>query len=138
LEFNVPFQHKYGYIRDDPDLCAALPALHALAGCDYTASIIFKGKIQSLQIMERSTSFLAAFGKLGNSQRMPPTVVKEIEIFVCSTYKKPNLRSISDVMVALFWQSNALFRRANPLQKIRCNDPRLLPPGKAELLEKIQ
>jgi len=53
-------------------------------------------------------------------------------------YAKRNLRSINDVRVALFWQSNVPCRRANPLQKIRCNDPRLLPPCKAELLENIK
>jgi len=117
-----------------PDLSATLLALHTFTGCDYTASFI--RKIQPLQIMERSKSFLSAIGKFRNSQRMPPTVLKETEIVVCSMYGKRNLRSISDVRVALFWQSNVPCRRANPLQKIRCKDPRLLPPCKAELLEK--
>jgi len=99
---------------------------------------MLKGKIQPQQIMERSKSFLSAFGKLGNSQRMPPTVLKEVEIFVCSTHGKRNLRSINDVRVALFPRSNAPCRTANPLQKIRFNDLSLLPPCKAELLEKIK
>jgi len=65
-----------------PDVCAALLALHTFTGCDYTAS--FMRKFQPLQIMERSKFFLSAVGKFRNSQRMPPTVMKEIEIFVCS------------------------------------------------------
>jgi len=33
LEFNVPFQHKYGYIRDDTTACTTVQAVKVVMHC---------------------------------------------------------------------------------------------------------
>ena len=45
--------------------CKALPAYHAVTGCDYTASFSRKGKIRPLKLLEKDEEIQEAFGKIG-------------------------------------------------------------------------
>lgn len=60
-------------------LCRALPALHAITGCDYTASFHRKGKIKPLKIMEKDTKLQEVVGSLGYDAAIPDEAMEKIE-----------------------------------------------------------
>ena len=50
----------------DSSLLEALPGLHALAGCDYTASFMNKGKQKPFDMMKMSEKLCEAYVRLGD------------------------------------------------------------------------
>ena len=51
----------------DKSVLAALPAIHAFTGSDFTASFLNKGKVKALDHMMKKDEFVNAFQKLGDS-----------------------------------------------------------------------
>lgn len=70
-------------------MCRALPALHALTGCDYTAAFLRKGKTRPMDIVEKSDQFLQALDHLGASTDVKETTEDVFERFVFHMYGEP-------------------------------------------------
>ena len=121
-----------------PELCSALPGLHAFTGCDYTASFTRKGKVHPLALLEKEPRFRIAFANLGESPHISPSHLEDIEAFVCSMYGKPNMGSVNKARHHLFQQHFRPKRRSLPLDKIKGSDPSHLPPCQSVLLQKIK
>ena len=66
--------------------CAALPALHAFTGNDYTSAFHGLGKYKAYKLMKSSDEFLELFGQLGNSFTFDATLFPMLEKFVCKLY----------------------------------------------------
>ena len=81
--------------------CLALPALHALTGCDYTAAFMRKGKLRPLEIMEKDRDFMEMFSKLGDHDTIPENVAQNAEAFVCTFYGKSNLTRVNAAWYAM-------------------------------------
>lgn len=69
-----------------PELCKALPALHALTGCDSTSALSGIGKKTALRKLQKAENHLRNISQLGDA--IPPTeaTVRACEKYVCSLY----------------------------------------------------
>ena len=69
-----------------PDICKALPALHALTGCDSTSALSGIGKKTAFRKLQNAQDQERDISKLGDV--IPPTedTVHACEKFVCSLY----------------------------------------------------
>ncbi len=92
-------------------LCQALLGFHHFTGSDYSAAFFKKGKIRSLQIMEKS--YVDIFSQLGMSENLVVAMVSKLEAFVCEMYRKSSITSVN-------W--------ARPSNQIRVQNPSK-PPG---------
>ena len=82
-------------------LSSALPAFHALFGCDYTAAFSRKGKFRPFKCLENSKEAQCAFSNL--SVDLPSRQeVSDIEKFICALYGKRKLNSDNDVRSQIF------------------------------------
>ena len=69
-----------------PELCRALPALHALTGCDSTSALSGIGKQTALRKLQKPENYMRNISQLGDV--IPPTgaTVRACEKYVCSLY----------------------------------------------------
>ena len=72
-------------------LCVALPAYHALTGCDYSASFCRKGKVQPFKILKKDVQIQEVFGKLANMEELDETSKEVIEKYICKVYGKKQM-----------------------------------------------
>ena len=81
----------------DIELLDALPGLHALTGCDYTASFMNKGKVKTLDLLKTNMRFSEAVAKLGEDDEVAEEVESSIEAFICALYGKPKMTRVDEV-----------------------------------------
>lgn len=79
-----------------PGFCSALPGLHALSGCDFTASFYGKGKLKPFEILENDDggNFIEFFRKLTDKAVTPDPAIAEL--YVCRLYGFKNLTSVNE------------------------------------------
>ena len=65
-------------------LCDALPAFHAITGCDYTASFKGKGKVRPLKVLEKDVDAQNVFALFGIEEEISETLLLKTEKFVCT------------------------------------------------------
>ena len=109
LEARVQSQNNMRYINIneiynqlEETLCKALPAYHALTGCDYSASYCRKGKIQPFQILEKDVQTQEVFGKLANMEELDETSEEVIEKYTCKVFGKKHIDKFNDVRSQIF------------------------------------
>jgi hypothetical protein len=83
-------------------LCLALPALHALTGCDYTAAFNRKGKIKPLKLLEQHDHLQKSLGMLGSSSSVPNSIVNDVEEFICLLYGVHVCSSVNEARLRIF------------------------------------
>ena len=83
-------------------LCKALPAYHALTGCDYTSSFCRKGKVRPLKLLEKDENLQNAFEKLSTETELHDDTVAEISRFVCLVYGKKMLSDTNKARLEIF------------------------------------
>ena len=90
LEVGVQSKNNLRYININKiynqlweTLCIALPAYHALTGCDYSASFCRKGKVQPFKILKKDVQIQEVFGKLANMEELDETSEEVIEKYIC-------------------------------------------------------
>ena len=71
-------------------LCKALPAYHAVTGCDYSSWFCKKGKVQPFKILEKDVQTQEVFDKFGNMDELLETFEDIIE----NTFAKSTERNI--------------------------------------------
>ena len=121
-----------------PDVTDALPALHALSGCDYTASFIRMGKQKPYKVMVKDERFTKAMCSLGNSDRVDMDVAGTLEEFICCIYGLKNVLDINDGRLHLFKKLTAPKTQDDQLGNIKSSDPCCLPPCRAVFEEKLK
>ena len=118
-------------------LCSALPGFHSFTGCDFTSSLMRKGKVRPLTVLENNPMFIEAFSQIGEHIDLPQNLVEELQAFVCAIYGRPILKSVNEARFVVFQQSFAPKGGSEPLAKIKGTDPSHLPPCYNVLLQKI-
>lgn len=125
-------------VKVTPEITDALPALHALSGCDYTASFMRKGKQRPYEVMVKNERFTKAMCALGSSDKVDMDVAAALEEFVCCLYGLKNVSQVNDCRLHLFKKLYAPKTQEDPLGKIKSSDPCCLPPCRAVLDEKLK
>ena len=118
-------------------LCLALLVLHALTGCDYTASFARKGKVRPLKLLEKRPKTQEVFGAIARSEELTEEDVREVESFVCAMYGHPKLASIDEVRFELFQKKYSPKKNQDPINCVRKMDGSCLPPCLSVLKQKI-
>lgn len=86
-----------------PNLCKALPGLHALTGCDTVSAFAGKGKLKAFKILEQSNDFLQYFISLGSTSQVAVDTKNGVEAFVCRLYlSRQQLTSVNELRYSLF------------------------------------
>ena len=99
-----------------PELCKALPALHAMTGCDSTSALSGIGKKTALRKLQKSKDHLRNISQLGDV--IPPTeaTVRACEKYVCSLYTTSEAagNAADEVRYCLFCQKRQKSERLPP------------------------
>ena len=122
----------------DKSVIQALPGIHAMTGCDFTASFLGKGKDKPFNLMLKNNSHVEAMAKLGESEEVTSDLVRDIGRFVCALYGLPKVQKVDDARFASFQQKYAPMRKNQPLGKIKGINQSSMPPCQAVLLNKIR
>ena len=69
-----------------PKMCDALPALHALTGCDSTSSLAGIGKKKAWDVLRRNHVHQVSLNLFGQTQGLDATTAAKCEQFVCDLY----------------------------------------------------
>ena len=80
------------YSNQAKNICKALPAYHAFTGSEFTTSFNRKGKVQSLNKLEKDVQAHIAFGYSGELVDDQSNDFTEIENFTCKMCGKKNLK----------------------------------------------
>lgn len=99
-----------------PEICDALPGLHALTGCDSTSSFNGLGKAKCFNVMKTDEEWLAAFAVLGATLQMSSSVIESLETYVCHIYGEKQSKVLDDARYMVF------------SGKKKFPDPHKLPP----------
>lgn len=123
-----------------PAVCSALPALHALTGCDYNPAFYRKGKKKPFELLEASLEYQQALTRLGDANNDSTTEDFEVfERFVCQMYGRKSLNDVNDCRDAIF-ASSYKCKKADDTFKIKTKnfDASALPPCKSELENQLR
>jgi hypothetical protein len=69
-----------------PDMCSALPAYHAMTGCDHTSAFVRRGKVKPLKLIQKDLRHVATLKQLGVSSTVSDDLLRGTEQFVCGMY----------------------------------------------------
>ena len=89
-------------------VCAAIPAFHALTGCDSTSGLFQIGKKKGWKVFVKYPSLHDSVGNLGSQIPPPVLTVEACERFICSlytTHKKAGVTA-DDVRYWMFCQKH--------------------------------
>ena len=67
-------------------MCKALPAFHALTGCDSTSALSGIGKKRAWVALNRSVIHQESLCRLGEQQQIDETIAAKCEAFICALY----------------------------------------------------
>ena len=84
-----------------PDICKALPGLHALTGCDSTNSFHGKGKVSCYSRLSSDAECLEILSCLGVTFSFPAELLSKIEKVVCAVYESSST-SVGEARYAMF------------------------------------
>ena len=88
--------------RVGPDLCDALPGLHAFTGCDSTSCFAGKGKKAPLKLCRDDSTACQAMSLLGRSFELEATSFLTCEKFVCKLYGCTNVDDVNECRYRIF------------------------------------
>ena len=104
-----------------PDMCKALPSLHAFTGNDYTSAFHGIGKKKAYKIVKTSDEYKSCFANFGDSFTFDASLFPILEKFVC-------------LMYGLKCESTNEARYLKFCSKKKCPEPQQLPPTRDALL----
>ena len=118
-------------------LSSALPASHALFGCDYTAAFSRKDKVRPFKCLENNEEAQCAFANLAVDIPSIKQEVSDIEKFICALYGKRKLDSVNDARFQIFCDKYKKKDENQSVTKVKSFDGSRMPPCKKVLTEKI-
>ena len=119
-------------------LSSALPASHALFGCDYTAAFSRKDKVRPFKCLENNEEAQCAFANLAVDIPSIKQEVSDIEKFICALYGKRKLDSINDTRFQIFCNKYKTKDENQSVTKVKSFDGNCMPSCKKVLTEKIK
>lgn len=123
-------------------LCASLPAFHALTGCDFTPSFYRKGKQKPFSLLRGNEKYQKAFADLANPSLVASTA-PIIEEFVCRLYATTKNRlskvtSVNEARLRMFEMQYGMIDDMELFKKkIISFDASTLPPCARELDQQV-
>ena len=97
-ENNLRFIHVNSiYSELAETLCKSVPAYHALAECDYTASFLKKGKVQPLKLSQKDTDAQIVLSEISTLEEIDGNTISIIEGYVCKIYPSKNVCKVNDL-----------------------------------------
>lgn len=99
---------------------SALPAFHALSGCDTTGSLAWKGKLSYWKAFKSaSEETLEALSALGASEEISDGVLEKLESFICQVYMpgsntKKNTKKLAGLPWYLFSKKQLAWEKLPP------------------------
>ena len=103
------------------EMSDALPALHALSGCDYTSAFFGIGKQKMYKVVNKSDHFKEALARMGGSVKFEMDIFPVIQEIISECHGVKSCKSINDARYQKF------------CTKAKVPDPQL-PPTEDELL----
>ncbi|KAK3731327.1 hypothetical protein QZH41_001755 [Actinostola sp. cb2023] len=85
-----------------PQLCDALPGVHAFTGCDSTSSFAGKGKKVAVKICKNDPVACQGMALLGQSFEMDEVPFSECEKFACKMYGWPDQTDVNNCRYVSF------------------------------------
>ena len=70
-------------------MCKAIPAFHALIGCDTTRSLSGIGKKNAWKVLCRDESHQESLARFGLTPNIDRSTAAQTEAFICSLYRSP-------------------------------------------------
>ncbi|CAH1173831.1 unnamed protein product [Phaedon cochleariae] len=118
-----------------PKLSAALPAFHALTGCDYNPSFFKKGKNRPYKILHSSEIYIEHFIKLSNAPDDElENTFNTTEEYVCRMYGFKKINKVNEARVETFLKTYNISQNDDIFRLPKNNiDGSALPPCKIEL-----
>lgn len=117
------------------DVSAALPAFHAVTGCDFNAAFFRKGKNRPFAIMRKSPDVITALIELSNECNSMQDIFPKIEELVCTTYGYKKIKSVNEARVATFSKAYKVHEKEFLDLWKKGIDGSALPPCRAELYQ---
>lgn len=111
----------------DRKLCRALPALHAITGCDSTSALAGIGKKKGWQVLLHNEQHQDSLGLLGSQQSLSDDIATQCEAFICDLYPRSRMKphTLNELRYFLFCQN-------------RKQKNELLPPTSDSLLQNLK
>ena len=87
-------------------MCRALPAFHAITGCDSTSTLAGIGKKKGWQVLLRSEQHQDSLGRLGSQPNLSDDIASKCEAFICDLYPSARMtaRTVDELRYLLFCQ----------------------------------
>ena len=99
-----------------PQLCDALPGLHAVTRCDSTSAFASKGKKIALKLCEIDPMACKGMALLGRSFDMEAVPFSDCEEFICKMYGRPDLADVNECRYVLFCTKQSQSQSLPPCQ----------------------
>ena len=119
-------------------LLSALPAFHALFGCDYTGAFSRKGKVCPFNCLENSEEAQCTFVNLAVDLPSIKEEVSDTEKYICALYAKRKLDSVNYARFQIFYDQYKKKDEYQSVTKVKSFDLSRMPPCKKVLTEKIK
>ena len=78
----------------NPNVRAAVMAVHAFSGCDTTSAFKGIGKIRPIKLLMSSQQYCEAFTKLGETSSVSDDVCNSLDSFTCALYGKSRVNKV--------------------------------------------
>lgn len=116
----------------------ALPALHALTGCDYNPAFYRRGKKRPFDILLGSATFQEAFANLGSETYDIEELFPTMESFICHLYGLKKLADVNRARMEIFNKTYKVSDTSQPFSlNVRNYDACNLPPCQSELRQHL-
>ena len=116
----------------------ALPAYHALTGCNYMACFRRKGKIFPLKLLEKDVEAQETIGRLYSEEPISENTISLIERYVSKIYGRPKVEIVDQARFDIFVEKYRPKGNEESLSCVKKLDGSSLPPCSKTLLEKIK
>lgn len=86
-----------------PNVCRALPGLHAFTGTDYTSAFAGQGKLKAMKLLLKETSYQELFSLLGSEWELSEENFQALQQFTCHLYAaRTNISSVNKLRYHIY------------------------------------
>ena len=108
-------------------VCEALPGFHAYTGCDYTSSLIRKGKKRPLKIAEDNQDYIVALSALAMGE-VDKSTCKLLEEYTAKIYGAKKVMPLNKYGFLCFEKSFGPKKGKGPFASLKGVDASSMPP----------
>lgn len=117
-------------------LSRALPAFHALTGCDFNPALYKRGKKRPFDILRKSEIFQKALADVGSDRCDIQTIFPTLQSFICHMYGLKKLADVNEARFDIFNKTYKVHDTSKPFSlDVRNYDACNLPPCQSELYQ---